>query len=205
MTVPALPNYSTFAGNGSPGPFTWAFPFLDNSEIIAVVTDPFRNTTGAIIASLTGAGSDTGGSMTLVNPLLAGYQLTITRILPIQQQTQLPDGGPFFATTIEAALDYLTMICQQLVTQLAAVVIVETAVGTITYKEGDATAGIYTIQYAGNGELVAWKIDPTANVVRILPPAGWTIEFQPYSDLFTQGDSARFFPSSTSNNLIKVG
>ena len=204
MTVPALPIFSVFLGTGSIGPFTFAFPFLDNSEITAIVTDPLGNTTTAIVASLTGALTDTGGSLTLVNPLLAGYTLTITRILPIEQQIELPDGGPFFATTIEAALDYLTMICQQLVTQIAAIVTIKTAVGMITYVEGDATLGIYTIQYAGNGELVAWKKDATANVVKVLPPAGWTIAGQTEYDLYLQGESARFFPSSTSNNLVKV-
>jgi hypothetical protein len=205
MTVPNLPNFAVFIGSGSTGPFTFSFPFLDNSEIISTVTDLSGNVTIPLIAVLTGAGTDTGGVITLVNPLAAGFVLTITRVLIIDQQTELPDGGPFFAATIEAALDYLTMICQQLETEIQATHTVATVAGSISYIEGNANLGVYTVQYSGNGELVVWKIDPTANIVKILPPAGWTISGLTEFDLRTQYDRARFFPSPTSNNLVRVG
>ena len=207
MTVPNLSNQVSFIGSGTTGPFTFAFPFLDNSEITAIAADRSGYQTPPLIASLTGAGTDTGGTLTLVDPLMAGFILTITRILVIDQQTELPDGGPFFASTIEAALDYLTMICQQLETEIqtAHTTVTVTVAGSTTYVEGNASLGVATIQYVGNGELVVWKIDPTANLVKILPPIGWTICGLTEFHLYTQFDRARFFPSPTSNNLVRVG
>jgi hypothetical protein len=205
MTVPNIPNQVSFIGTGSVGPFTFAFPFFNNNEILAIVTDLSGNATTALVASLIGANTNTGGVLTLVNALPVGFVLSITRIVIIEQQTELPDGGPFFAQTIESALDYLTMICQQLVGQIQTIRFVNTAVGTISYIEGDSSLGIDTIQYAGNGELVVWKKDATANIVKILPPEGWTINRNTEYDLYTQGDYARFIASPTSNDIIRIG
>ena len=207
MTVPALPNFFVFLGTGSTGPFTFSFPFLDNSEIVATITDPFGNLTNALVASLTGAGSDTGGSLTLTTALAVGYTLTVSRQLPIEQETTLPDGGPFFAATIEAALDYLTMICQQLQTNITAnASVTVTTVGLITYTEIDGSTGSQTVQYSGAGELVVWRKDGvTANLVKIIPPAGWTIMGQTEYDLPVQWEWARFIASPTSNNVQRIG
>jgi hypothetical protein len=205
--VPALPNYATFIGTGSIGPFTFAFPFLDNSEIVAIIADPSGNIINALIASLTGAGTSTGGALTLTTALAVGYTLTIARQLPIEQQTTLPDGGPFFAATIEAALDYLTMICQQLQTvNNAQSIVVTTTPNTTTYVEIDGSTGPKTVQYSGTGELVVWRKDGvTANVVKIIPPVGWTIMGQAEYDLDVQWLWSRFVASPSSSNVQKVG
>jgi hypothetical protein len=114
MTVPNLSNSVSFIGTGSTGPFTFAFPFFDNSEIVSTVTDLSGNVTTALVSGLTGAGTNTGGTLTLVNALATGYTLTITRIVPIAQTVQLPDGGPFFAATIEKMFDMVVMMIQQI-------------------------------------------------------------------------------------------
>ena len=120
MTVPALPNYATFAGNGTTGPFTFNFPFFNDSDLSVFVTDNLGSTTAAQIAAITGAGSGGGGSITLTTNLPLGYTLRVNRVLQLSQQMSLPNGGPYFAKTIEAAFDYLTMVCQQLMTTTSA-------------------------------------------------------------------------------------
>lgn len=120
MTIANLPNFATFNGSGSTGPFLFAFPFLDDSQIsvektVAGVTTAL---TPNVDFTVSGAGSSSGGSVTLTVALAVGSTLTVTRTMPIEQATSLPNQGPFFATTVEAAFDYLTMICQQLQAQI---------------------------------------------------------------------------------------
>jgi hypothetical protein len=66
--------------------------------------------------TITGIGNATGGTVTYPlsggSPIPAGSSLTIQRVLPIIQGTSLSNQGPTFAS-IESALDYLTMLIQQ--------------------------------------------------------------------------------------------
>lgn len=125
MTVSAIPNYATFTGSGSVGPFTFSFNFSADSEISVKTTDldGVEETLTAVYEyTVTGAGGTTGGSVTLVSALTAGWTLTVTRTVALSQEVVLPNGGPYFAATIEAAFDKLTMIAQQLSTEIADVV-----------------------------------------------------------------------------------
>lgn len=121
-TVPDLPNTASFTGSASPGPFFFNMPFFSKSEIVVTTTDLSGNLTTLhqnidyTVNALTknSVGESLGGNVVLTNPLTTGFILTITRTLPLSQSTQLPNQGPFLATTIEAGFDYLTMITQQL-------------------------------------------------------------------------------------------
>ena len=165
MTVPNLPNSAIFQGSGSSGPFTFAFPFFENSDIVATVADPSGNTSNAVVDSITGAGTDTGGSLTLTDPLLSGYSLTITRSMQIEQQTTLPNGGPFFAATIESAFDYLTMIDQQLATRIGSI---ETRGFTINLTQVSAGTVVTTPVPTQYGNVVVnLPVSGTVKVMKI--------------------------------------
>ena len=73
-----------------------------------------------------------------------------------------------------------------------------------TYEEIDATTGPQTIQYSGTGELVVWRKDNTNNLVKIIPPIGWTITETTEYDLI-QYEWARFVASPSSNNVQRIG
>jgi archaellin len=120
MTIANLPNFATFNGSGSTGPFLFTFVFLDDSQISVEKTTAGVTTalTPNVDFTVSGAGSDSGGSVTLTVALAVGSSITVTRTVPIEQDTSLPNQGPYFAATIEAAFDYLTMICQQLQAQI---------------------------------------------------------------------------------------
>jgi hypothetical protein len=117
VSVPTTNSVATFYGNGSTGPFTFNFKFFADADINAVRTDAAGvvNTlySGAGY-SLTGAGNESGGAMTLDVPLESGETLTIYRVVPLTQDTILPDNGPFFASTHERAFDKMVMMSQQL-------------------------------------------------------------------------------------------
>ena len=116
MTVPNLPSFKVFTGSGSTGPFSFSFPFDADSDLEVTVTDLDGNITLlALNIDYTVIGGDgLGGSVTLADALTTDYALIVSRILPIIQGTILPNQGPYFAPTIEKALDFLTMVSQQL-------------------------------------------------------------------------------------------
>jgi hypothetical protein len=64
--------------------------------------------------TVTGAGDDAGGTVTMVVPPATGQQLIIVRAVPLTQETDYISGDPFPAETHERALDKLTMISQRL-------------------------------------------------------------------------------------------
>jgi hypothetical protein len=216
VTVQALPNYATFIGDGTVGPFMFNFPFFNNSELTARITDLSGNTSDAIIANVTGAGSSTGGTVTMNSVVPAGYKLTITRLLPLEQLTHIVNGGPYFASTIEAALDYLTMLAQQLdsIVRSTMAITVTTSPNNTTFVNADASlggggAGIdggiigATVQYSGAGQLTVIKTDDTQYLVAVLPAAGKTICGRYEYDISICGEAASFYPDQN-GNLNKV-
>ncbi len=67
--------------------------------------------------SISGIGNANGGTVTYPlsgSPIAAGTSLTMIRILAYQQLTDLINQGGYYPDVVEAALDYLTMLTQQL-------------------------------------------------------------------------------------------
>ncbi|EPT5900745.1 phage tail protein, partial [Escherichia coli] len=60
-----------------------------------------------------GAGGYNGGNIILSKELVSGYQISISRELPVTQETDLRNQGKFFAEVHEDAFDKLTMLIQQ--------------------------------------------------------------------------------------------
>ena len=217
MTVAALPNYKQFVGTGSPGPFTFSFTFDSNTEISCTVA----GATPALLSpasdyTVSGAGSGSGGSVTLTNALAIGAVLTVTRTLALEQDASLPNQGPFFSTTVEFALDRIVKMIQQLYTLFSSAIFITavTSPNNTTFVNADASAGGggtgidggvigATVQYSGSGLLTVIKNDNTQYLVAILPPVGWTICGRSEYDLGVGGESASFYPGLY-NNLNRV-
>ncbi len=67
--------------------------------------------------SISGIGNANGGTVTYPlsgSPIATGTSLTMIRILAYQQLTDLINQGGYYPDVVEAALDYLTMLTQQL-------------------------------------------------------------------------------------------
>ena len=105
-----------YSGSGTTGPFSIPFYFLANSHIRAVKLSSSTETVLTLTTdySLTGAGDEDGGTLTLVVALASGETLTITRNVPLTQETNWPIADPFPAASHEQAADKLTMIVQQI-------------------------------------------------------------------------------------------
>lgn len=93
------------------------FYFLEDSHLLVTkkVIATAIETTLVLVTdyTVTGAGLEAGGSITLTVAPTAAETITILRDVPEEQQTEYVEGDPFPAATHERALDYLTMLVQQ--------------------------------------------------------------------------------------------
>lgn len=117
MTVTTTNFFSTFNGSGTTGPFTWTWQFYDNDFVIVVKEDSGGTETTLTEVTdytLTGAGSITGGSLTLTVALASGEKLYCYRDTDRTQEVDLLAGGAYLAEVVEDGLDKLTQITQEI-------------------------------------------------------------------------------------------
>jgi len=122
MTVSAVVNKIAFPGPGGTV-FACNFPIVQASDVEVYKTD---QTTDAVVGSalvnatdyaISGVGG-TGFTVTLTADLGA-YGLLIRRVEALTMGTNLPDEGNLRASSIQAALDKLARLAQQLQEQLS--------------------------------------------------------------------------------------
>lgn len=146
MTLATQTSKAAFSGNGVTTVFPLPFPFLREGDIKALLRqDGFETPLepGAHY-TLAGAGSATGGSLTLANAPATGQTLVVYRAPAIVQEVDYVENSAFPAETHEAALDLLTMICQSLQEQLGRAVLypVSTPAEDILNSESFLAAGV---------------------------------------------------------------
>lgn len=154
-------------GNGLTTSFDFPFPVPLASELYVYLTSGGVTTLlNPSQYSTTGVGTSNGGSVTYPlsgSPIPTGSFLTIQRILTFQQLTSLVDQSGYYPNVVENALDYLTMLCQQLAesVSLSLQVPLSSSAPNLTYPSASARAG----QLAGfdaNGNAVTYPV--TASV-----------------------------------------
>ena len=117
MTVSTTESRIGYNGNGATTVFAFPYRFLANADLVVTLV---RADTTQVVQTLntdytvTGAGDDAGGTVTMVVPPATGQQLVIVRDVPLTQETDYISGDPFPAESHETALDKLTMISQRL-------------------------------------------------------------------------------------------
>lgn len=128
MTIRNQVSSVTAEGNGVTT--SWTFTFLIPTtascqvQVYDTTVDPATTSSiGSSQFSVSGIGVTTGGTLTYPlsgSPLSTGQYLTISRVLPIVQETSIRNQGNFYPAAVESALDNLTMIAQQLNTDIQA-------------------------------------------------------------------------------------
>ncbi|WP_352434276.1 hypothetical protein [Citrobacter cronae] len=116
MTVSTEVDHNDYTGNGVTTSFPYTFRIFKKSDLVVQVVDLNENITELILDTdytVTGAGGYTGGNVVLSSPLSNGYHISISRELPVTQETDLRNQGKFFAEIHEDAFDKLTMLIQQ--------------------------------------------------------------------------------------------
>ncbi|WP_414446173.1 GDSL-type esterase/lipase family protein [Citrobacter europaeus] len=116
MTVSTEVDHNEYTGNGVTTSFPYTFRIFNKSDLFVQIVDLDENITDLILDTdytVTGAGGYTGGSVILSEPLANGRKISISRSLPVTQETDLRNQGKFFAEVHEDAFDKLTMLIQQ--------------------------------------------------------------------------------------------
>ena len=117
MTISTTESRISYNGNGVTTEFSFPYRFLANGDLVVVEVSSAGVETVKTLTThytLTGAGDDAGGSVTMLVAPASGTRLVIYRNTPITQETDYISGDPFPAETHEQALDRLTMIAQEL-------------------------------------------------------------------------------------------
>jgi len=123
MTVNTAQSTATYTGNAVTTGFAIPFYFLANTDLVVLQLVAATGVVHTLVLNsdytLTGAGVEAGGSLTMAVAPATGDTLYIARDVIAVQQTAYPSNSPFPAASHEMALDRLTMLVQQLQTAQA--------------------------------------------------------------------------------------
>jgi hypothetical protein len=118
MTVESSAQDVTYDTDSVTLKYTVPFYFLDSAHVYAdlidIASDSVTSLANGTDFTVTGAGSEDGGTLTLATTQVSGYKLHIYRTVPVTQETGYQQNSAFPAKTTETALDKLTMIAQQI-------------------------------------------------------------------------------------------
>lgn len=176
MTVAAINNVVSFLGSGTPGPFSFAMRFFENSEITAQKQDSDRVVTTlaeGVDYTLSGALLPTGGVLTLTENLNTGESLIVSRTLALDQPTSIRNQGAFFPEIHEDEFDRLCMQIQQTAGESGR------ALRLPLYEPGynsllPAAAGRENkvVGFDATGALVMYDVDATSYLLNLGVPVG---------------------------------
>lgn len=118
MALATTNNRISYAGNGVTTGFAFPYRFLENADLTVIVTvDATGVETVKTITThytVTGAGEDSGGTVTMLVAPASGETLTILRDPDATQELDLRENDELPAENVEEAFDRLTMLVQRL-------------------------------------------------------------------------------------------
>jgi len=120
MTIASEISSVVYQTDGVSDRFVVPFRFLHADHLRVVESRAGIDTllSGSGDYSVTGENQASGGQVALNTVPAAGGQIKITRVVPITQETHYPKNDPFPERAHEQALDKLTMIAQQINTEV---------------------------------------------------------------------------------------
>lgn len=159
MTVASTTNRNDYVGNGAVDTYSYSFRIFAETDLLVTIADTTGDETELILTThytVTGVGSSSGGNVALVNgsfdwldsdgDLKTGYSLTIRRVRPLTQLTDIRNQGTFFPEDHEDAFDHLVFIAQQHQDEL-----------NRCLKAAETSAQEYTLPVASGGKLIGWN------------------------------------------------
>lgn len=118
MTVSTEISSNEYTGNGVTTDFDYKFRIFKANQLSVIASDADGDNVVTLRLgtdyTVTGANKSTGGKVILTKPLADKHQISISRVIPIVQETSFRNQGKFLAETHEDAFDYLTMLIQRI-------------------------------------------------------------------------------------------
>lgn len=165
MTIPNYLNKKTYTGNGVTTQFPYPFKIFAASDIQVILTDIATNVDTLLASNYL---VDTNGcSVTypvIGRPLTADTKITLNRVVPITQETSLTNGGAYYASVIEKALDKCTIIDQQQQEQISRSLRHSVSVDETVSSELPAPVPLHSIRWDVTGKKFETTIDPASAV-----------------------------------------
>mgnify|MGYP000623770394 CR=1 FL=1 len=126
MSIGSATSRNNYTGNGSTNVYNYTYRILDDDDLLVTV----RNTSGVESTlvkgtdySVTGVGLSAGGSITLIDAnqswltgpgnLITNYVISIRRVRPLTQTTDIRNQGDFYPEAHEDAFDHNVMLAHQ--------------------------------------------------------------------------------------------
>lgn len=116
MTVSSQVSSVSFLGDGVTTLLPVPYYFLEQTHLLVTRVNLDSSTNTLVLGSdysVSGAGNQAGGSITMIAAPAVGIQIIIDRSVPATQETDYVENDPFPAESHERALDKLTMLVQQ--------------------------------------------------------------------------------------------
>lgn len=117
MTVPSTVNKWIYTGNDDTE-FAYTTKIYADTDLIVekltIATGAIETLTLTTDYTVSGAGSDDGGTVVLETAISSSYKLIIRKVLPATQEVEPVENDPNRAEVFEEALDRQVMIAQQL-------------------------------------------------------------------------------------------
>lgn len=115
MTLDSTTSKVQYTQAGSTTAWPVPFKFLDEDDLVVITTVGSTDTTLVRDTdyTVTGAGDDSGGEVTISPALAVGTKLTIYRLMELVQPTHLSTAGGWYPPVHETVFDRLTMMIQQ--------------------------------------------------------------------------------------------
>lgn len=117
MSVNTTTSRITYAGNGVTLAFAFPYYFLQQQDLVVILTDSLGNETTQVLGTnytVANAGVQSGGTVTMVVAPAIGYTLVILRDASEVQNLTLVENDPLPAAEVENAFDLLTMLVQRI-------------------------------------------------------------------------------------------
>lgn len=138
MSLETLTNRIAYGGNGTTTAFSFPYYFLEEGDLKVVLVDSNGTETVQTLTThytISGEGSTSGGTVTMLTAPASGASLVIIRNTELTQEISLELNGALPVDQVEKALDKLTMIIQRLDERLdRAVVLKETDANAVSLE-----------------------------------------------------------------------
>ena len=151
MTISSTINRTSTAGDGSATVFSFPYLFFadDDLTVILVVDSTGVETIKEITThyTISGKGNTAGGSVTMGSAPASGETLVIIRKEQFTQGLDLVENDPFPSDLVEQQLDSLTMLAQQMNTEISR---------SVKLSDGDTTGANTTLSAPVANAFIQW-------------------------------------------------